>query len=286
MNTDLRRARRVKADEFYTRLSDVEAELSHYRGRFAGKVVYCNCDNPAESSFCRYFSREFGALGLRGLRATHPDGLWLELRGGGESLAGLDGDGDFRSAECRALLEDSDVVVTNPPFSLFREYVAQLAEWGGEFLILGSLNAITYREFFPLLRSGAVRLGVNNGPKTFDTREGPADHGNVVWYTNLDCSRRRGPLDLVREYSPERYPAYDDYPAIEVGRVKDIPADYDGEMGVPITFLDKHCPEQFEIVGLDRPLMQARTGRVSRFRLGGAEQYARIVIRRRHMEGR
>ena len=310
-NRNLNTAKRRRNDEFYTQLVDVESELSHYRDHLPGKVIYCNCDNPAESNFYRYFSDNFDTLRLGGLRATcyaggqglaqesGGRGLWLERRADGLSLTELEGDGDFRSAECRALLEDSDIVVTNPPFSLFREYVAQLAEWGGEFLILGRLDAVKYRDVFPLLADGVMWLGVDNGgckwfevPPEYEIASAGRQkveggrkyfsHGNICWFTNLDHGKRHDALVLRGSYArtPERYPAYDDYPAIEVGRVPDIPGDYDGEMGVPITFLDRHCPEQFEIVGLCRNLMKARSGRVDSFRLGGRKLYTRIVIRR------
>jgi hypothetical protein len=291
LNSDLNKAKHVKRGEFCTQLVDIENELRHYRRHFQGKIVYCNCDDPTVSNFYKYFSLNYGRLALRGLRTTcyrnpNPDAfsrrdsdraVWLECPGGGlldgayvpnaPVVRDLDGDGDFRSAECRELLESADVVVTNPPFSLFREYVAQLIESGKEFLILGQQNAIKYKEIFPLIQSGRMWLGVDNGGcKWFEvnpeyeiktesrqkTENGKRyfSMGSVSWFTNLDHAKRHEELILYREYSPEVYPTYDNYDAIEVSRVKDIPKDYDGLMGVPITFLDKHNPEQFEIVGV------------------------------------
>ena len=325
-NADLNSAKRAKKDEFYTQMADIDAEvgLDHYKAHFADKVVYCNCDDPEVSNFSKYFEEQWDYLKLKGLRTTcyrnrdsgvfsegeDAHGLLLKYSNGRKRKDGswvrqrpqrrvLDGDGGFESAECRKLLEGSDIVVTNPPFSRFREYVAQLIEWGGKFLIIGNVNALSYKEIFPLFQIGKMWMG----PSIFsgDREFGVPDHypltaassridaegkkyvrvKGVRWFTNMDHPKRHEPLDLAGvRYSPERYRRYDNYPAIEVKLVADIPADYDGEMGVPITFLDKYCPKQFEIVGLDRPLMKARTGRVSRFRLSGEEKFARIVIRR------
>ncbi len=328
-NRNLHKAKSNKKDEFYTQLVDIENELRHYSERFRGKVVYCNCDDPRVSNFFHYFAYNFRVLGLKKLITTcyknqqmdmfsqhdAEKAIWLEYDGtqnetGVPSVDDigihyLEGDGDFRSAECIELLKGADMVVTNPPFSLFREYVAQLIEYDKQFLIVGHQNAITYKEIFPLIKDNKLWLGITPRGKDmlFDVpkdyakelvatkKEGSAYRivdgvvygrlGSASWYTNLDYRQRHEELILYKSYSPEEYPKYDNYDAIEVGKTKEIPMDWDGAMGVPITFLDKYNPDQFEIVGLDRPLMTKLTGKVSRFWLGGTEKYARIVIRRR-----
>lgn len=274
------------------------------------------------SNFFHYFSYNFRQLGLKELIATsykscdadlfspHESAQAICLRYGGTSNENnipsddeiiqysLMGDGDFRSDECIAHLHAADIVVTNPPFSLFREYVAQLIHYDKKFLILGQQNAITYKEIFSLIKNKEIWLGVNNGgakwfqvnpdyriktPGRQKTENGYKfiSMGYVVWFTNLDHFKRHEELKPYRAYNPEDYPQYDNYDAIEVSRYLDIPADYDGVMGVPITFLDKHNPDQFEIIGMDRPLVFEMTGRVSRFRLKVREVYARIVIRKK-----
>ena len=319
-NQYFHRASHQQNDDFYTQLSDIENELKHYRHQFEGKVVYCNCDDPKISNFYHYFSHNFKFLGLKKLIATcyksrqydlfsnhdHEDSIWLECVGVENSSGSyipsepivrkLGGDGDFRSAKSIELLKTADIVVTNPPFSLFREYVAQLMEHQKNFLILGSQNAISYKEIFPLIKNREIWLGMDNGgTKWFEVKphytiktqsrqkiEGGKKYfsmGNIAWFTNLDHSKRHEELILYKQYSPEEYPKYDNYDAIEVGRYSDIPIDYDGEMGVPVTFLDKHNPNQFEIVGMDRPLIKELTGTQSRFRINNREIYARIVIR-------
>ena len=319
-NQYFHRASHQQNDDFYTQLSDIENELKHYRHQFEGKVVYCNCDDPKISNFYHYFSHNFKFLGLKKLIATcyksrqydlfsnhdHEDSIWLECVGVENSSGSyipsepivrkLGGDGDFRSAKSIELLKTADIVVTNPPFSLFREYVAQLMEHQKNFLILGSQNAISYKEIFPLIKNREIWLGMDNGgTKWFEvkphytiktqSRQKIEDGkkyfsmGNIAWFTNLDHSKRHEELILYKQYSPEEYPKYDNYDAIEVGRYSDIPIDYDGEMGVPVTFLDKHNPNQFEIVGMDRPLIKELTGTQSRFRINNREIYARIVIR-------
>jgi len=286
-----------QTDEFYTQLSDIEKELRHYTNHFEGKVVYCNCDDPRISAFFHYFSYRFERLGLKRLitacyknrerdlfsRHDSERAIWLEYNGSAKGgrvpdvedigIRELEGDGDFRSAECIELLKRADIVVTNPPFSLFREYVAQLVAYGKKFLIVGSQNAVTYKEIFPLIKDNTMWLGVT--PKGQDmlfdvpevyaqelvatAREGSAYRvvegvikgrlGNAAWFTNLDHKKRHEELILYKRYSPEEYPAYDNYDAINVDKVAEIPKDWDGAMGVPITFLDKHNPEQFEILG-------------------------------------
>lgn len=275
-NKNLTAAKNAKNDEFYTQLTDIEKELMHYRDHFKDKIVFCNCDDPTYSNFWKYFHLNFERLGLRKLIATHFDAekptYKLEYVGGndGDVEAGvvteLMQNGDFRSPECIELLQEADIVVTNPPFSLFREYVAQLMEYGKKFVIIGNMNAITYKEFFPLLKENKVWSGFGFNktmelavPDHYDTSKsvGVDEQGRqkvkvpaICWYTNLDIKKRHEPIDLVEKYSPEKYPKYDNYDAIEVSKTLDIPMDYDGVMGVPISFLDKYCPEQFEIVGL------------------------------------
>lgn len=287
-NRRLSSAKAAKKDEFYTQLPDIERELRRYREHFKGKVVYCNCDDPRVSNFFKYFSYNFEQLGLKKLittcyRSQHRDlfsqndserAISLEYTGMKDpdgrvpdpediGIRLLDGDGDFRSAESIELLEEADIVVTNPPFSLFREYVSQLMEHGKKLLIIGHQNAITYKEIFPLLRDDRLWLGYGfpGGATHFgskyediatatDRREGMIRVSGVHWFTNLEHNKRHEDLILYRSYSPEEYPAYDNFDAIEVSKTKEIPVGYDGVMGVPITFMDKYNPDQFEIVGI------------------------------------
>ena len=306
-NFSLSRARQQRNDEFYTQLPDIERELMHYEGHFQGKSVYCNCDDPCVSNFFHYFSYNFERLGLKKLiaacyrnqerdmfsRHDSERAIWLEYKGdakGGRvpdirdiGERKFERDGDFRSDECIELLKQADIVVTNPPFSLFRQYVAQLMEHGKKFLIVGSQNAITYREIFPLLQDNRMWLGVT--PKgqdmLFDVPESYAQElvetakegsaykvvegvikgrlGNAAWFTNLDHTKRHEGLILYKRYSPEEYPTYDNYDAINVDKTAKIPMDWGGVMGVPITFLDKHNPAQFEIVGITKTWFGAAT---------------------------
>lgn len=286
-NDNLHKAKDAKNDEFYTRIEDVAEELRHYKKHFAGKVVFCNCDDPTWSAFWRYFHLNFSELGLKKLIATHYDRTEptykMEYEGGDDNDAEvgvktpLEGNGDFRSEECLALLDECDIVVTNPPFSLFREFVGTLMEHNKKLIIWGNNNAITYKEFFPLLKENKVWLGYTaNKTCTFRVAEGYRfdekltaqfndgyKYGKVPAisiFTNLDIQKRHEKLILWQRYydddgnplpdAKERYPHYDNYDAINVGKVADIPIDYQGVMGVPITFLDKYNPEQFEIVGL------------------------------------
>ena len=272
-------AKRARLDEFYTQLSDIEKELRYYERHFAAKVVYCNCDDPRVSNFSRYFRLNFDRLGLKELvttcyRSQQLDAfskhdvdaaVGVEYDGSKETRLELGSDGDFRSEACIELLKRADVVVTNPPFSLFRKYVAQLVEHEKRFLIIGPMNAITYKEVFPLIRDSRMWLGRgfaqgNAYFKTpdperyargvFNEETGLVKFRNVHWFTNLDHAKRHEKLILYRRYSPEEYPKYDNYNAINVNRIAEIPMDYDGEMGVPVTFLDKHNPDQFKIVGV------------------------------------
>lgn len=303
MNSKLHLAKRAKNDEFYTRLEDVEAELAHYPDKFRDKTVYLNCDDPDRSAFWEYFEAEFQRLGLKRLIATHyTEG---EASFGKEILRGRDGvvrfdlagDGDFRNDECVELLKQSDIVVTNPPFSLFREFVAQLIEHGKEFLIIGNMNAITYKETFPLIKEGKIRTGVafNKAftfavPDSYFSKTGERDGEGrpvvkvpaIAWFTNLDHRKRHEEIPLYMKYegNEDHYPRYDNYDAINVNKVKEIPLDYDGVMGVPISFLGKHNPEQFEIVGQrhrvsGEPLPPGADG----WHIDGKRKYARIFIK-------
>ncbi len=287
-NKSLHAANKAKNDEFYTQLSDIENELRHYKHHFKDKTVYCNCDDPRISNFFHYFSYNFEHLGLKKLIATcyknqnsdlfsqndSEQAVWLEYTGDKDgngiptpeeiSVKPLKGDGDFRSEECIELLKQADIVVTNPPFSLFREYVAQLIEYDKNFIIIGNRNAITYKEIFPLIKNNQMWLG--NGFQAgnayfatpvrkiyaegvYDKETGLVKFRNCCWFTNLDIAKRHEELILYQTYNPADYPQYDNYDAIEVSKVADIPCDYNGVMGVPITFLDRYNPEQFEIIG-------------------------------------
>ena len=255
----LNSAKKAKNDEFYTQLSDVADELRHYRDHFRGKVIFCNCDDPTWSAFWRYFHLNFEFLGLKKLISTHYDRNMttykMEYEGGDDNNieAGvktpLEGNGDFRNKECLDLLDECDIVVTNPPFSLFREYVAVLMEHEKKFLIIGNKNAITYKEFFPLLKNDEVWIGCTNVKEFLQPDGSIKKFGNIGWFTNLDVAKHHEKLILWKNYTPEEYLKYDNYPGINVDKVSDIPCDYDGVMGVPITFMDSYCPEQFEIVG-------------------------------------
>ena len=276
-NTNLHSAKKAKNDEFYTQLSDIEKEMAHYKDFFKGKIVYCNCDDARESNFFQYFTLNFEYLGLKKLITTgyKADGKGVKLVYEGDKngnfmvddaevvVTELEGSGDFRSEECIELLKECDVVVTNPPFSLFREYVAQLMEYGKNFLIIGNMNAITYKEIFPYIKNNELWWGCSlHGtkchfivPNSYEGNNVFEENGvrygkvnNAIWFTNISHTKRNTPLDLYKKYSADEYPKYDNYDAIEVSRVSEIPMDYDGVIGVPITFLDKYCPTQFEIV--------------------------------------
>ncbi|MBQ1909231.1 MAG: adenine-specific methyltransferase EcoRI family protein [Bacteroidaceae bacterium] len=331
-NKTLTEAMRNKKDEFYTQLADIENELRHYREHFRGKVVLCNCDDPYESNFFKYFALNFNTLGLRKLIATCYDGspvqgneLLLDfgdltddpkkiaykveisevsdvngdgvvnltdvqhlLQNDKNVLSILKGSGDFRSQECIELLKQADIVCTNPPFSLFREYVTQLMKYEKKFLIIGHQNAITYKEIFPLIKENKLWLGYGfkGGAGHFtspykdiatagDHREGMIRVSGVHWFTNLETKKRHEELVLFKNYNAEDYPQYDNYDAINVDKTNDIPCDYDGVMGVPITFLDKYNPEQFEIV-------KFRKGNDDKdLSVNGKCPYFRILIRRK-----
>ena len=303
-NNNLHSAKRNKRDEFYTQLADIEKELMHYKTFFKGKVVYCNCDDARESNFFKYFSMNFEHLGLKKLISTgykdNGKGVLLTYEGDTNGnrivdneeiiVTELNGDGDFRSDECIEFLKEADVVVTNPPFSLFREYVAQLMKYNKKFLILGNMNSITYKEIFPYIKNNELWWGVSlNGtkcsfivPQNYEGSNVYEENGvrygkvnNAIWFTNIEHNKRNQPLDLYKKYSNE-YPKYDNYDAIEVSKVADIPMDYDGVMGVPITFLDKYCPTQFEIV-------RFRKGNDDKdLSINGKCPYFRILIKRKN----
>ena len=348
-NSTLSAAVKAKKDEFYTQLTDIEKEMRYYRKHFKGKTVLCNCDDPFESNFFKYFVLNFNRLGLKKLiatcYATSPiAGQQLSLFdvvGGDEEqrnkpykavvtkvydvtgdggvdmfdvaelfktheneLVELEGNGDFRSEECLALLDEADIVVTNPPFSLFREYVAVLMEHQKKFVIMGNINAVTYKEFFPLIKDGLVWPGASFNktmefilPDDYQKWNYRMADGRkvgkvptIAWYTNLDIKKRHEELILVKKYAghEDEYPKYDNYDAIEVSKVADIPFDYDGVMGVPITFLDKYSPDQFEIIGISgdlaNPLLIDGKRKTGRFYINGRRLYDRIAIRNKHPE--
>ena len=312
-NSNLTKAKKAKNDEFYTQITDIEKELVHYHDQLRDKVVFCNCDDPEWSNFWRYFDLNFDHIGLKGLIATHYDPekptYKLEIRRDpetGEKLppvrTDLKQNGDFRSPECVELLQECDVVVTNPPFSLFREYVAQLMQYGKKFIIIGNLNCVTYKEVFPLIKYNDLWMGATyfNGGATYFMGDpdlyDPKKMSNpkhayvkdgvlywrvngVRWFTNIDLAKRHEPLTLFRRYydDPSKYPHYDNYDAINVDRTVDIPEDYDGVMGVPISFLDKYCPEQFEIIRF----RHGDNGKDLCY--GGKTPYFRILIRKHRL---
>lgn len=349
-NKDLTAASKAKKDEFYTEKQVIEDELKNYRAYFRGKVVLCNCDDPYESYFFKYFASKFNPLGLKKLISicysgspvsgkevlfrwedlgiSHKDAYKIEI----SEVKDEDGDGredlsdvkfllqneknvitrldtgDFRSEECKKILEQADVVVTNPPFSLFRDYMAQLMAYNKKFLIIGNMNAITYKEVFPLIKQNKIWLGpsITSGDRKFfvpddypltaagcGIEKDGDDKGRhfirvkgVRWYTNLDHKRRHEKMILYKKYTPEEYPRYDNYDAINVNSTKDIPCDYFGAMGVPITFLDKYNPEQFEILNANdfrtnAPLKSTLLIKDKDGAINGKPTYARILIRRR-----
>lgn len=338
-NESLRKADREKNDEFYTRLTDIESELKYYAGHFNDKVIFCNCDDPFESNFFKYFAMNFNFLKLKKLICTCYDNspvaytqlsflgedsckkipnnnrkaYMIEitevkdyngdgaidlsdveylLKNDNNSLKLLKGNGDFRSEECINLLKQADIVVTNPPFSLFREYMAQLIEYEKKFVIIGNKNAITFKEIFPLLKENKIWCGYTI-PNNFLLPNGDITkkmQGLCRWYTNLDTVKRHEIMPLYKKYSAEEYPEYDNYKAINVDKVSDIPYDYDGVMGVPITFLDKYNPEQFEIIdAINRYSLfdifdtndKVRETHSHTCNIDGKAKYFRIIIRRK-----
>lgn len=279
-NGALNKASIAKEDEFYTKMSDIEKELKHYKGHFRDKVVFCNCDDPETSNFWKYFELNFEFLGLKKLIATHYEdskpSYKLELVRDENGDCRIDNqdivktplvqNGDFRSPECIEIMDSADIIVTNPPFSLFREYIALLLEYQKSFLVIGSQNNVTYREIFPLLKDNKLWLGYHSGdmefvvpdyykPRATRYREENGikyrSMGNICWFTNLDIEKRHENLILYKAYSESEYYEYINYNGINVNKVAEIPCDYNGVMGVPITFMDKYNPEQFEIMGID-----------------------------------
>ena len=259
-NTTLHRAKNKKNDEFYTLYTDVESELKHYTFHFVGKTVYCNCDDPTWSAFWKYFHLNFSILGLKKLISTHYDAdaptYKMEYEGGDDSNIGagmitqLEGDGDFRSQECVDLLDECDIVVTNPPFSMaVNSFIPQLIKHEKQFLIVGDLNWVPKAFVFPLIVKNKMWLGYNSIKQFLQPDGTIARFGNKLWFTNLDLLKRHEYIVLRKEYNSEEYPTYSNYNAINVDKIEDIPKDYDGLMGVPITFLTVHNPEQFEIIG-------------------------------------
>ncbi len=322
----LHEAKRAKKDDFYTQRVDIENEVKYYRSHFADRVVLCNCDDPRQSEFFKYFSANFEKLKLKRLIATcyksqdvdlfsqHDcEKAIMQIYDGDKNgnmivdddevgVHELKGDGDFRSPECVKLLKQADIIVTNPPFSLFREFVALLVKHGKKFLIIGNVNALTYKEIFPLIKRNELWLGasIHSGDRKFGVPEdyplnaagcGIDENGQrfirvkgVRWFTNLDYPQRHESLPLYKKYTPEEFPRYDNYNAINVNKTADIPEDYDGVMGVPITFLDKYNPEQFEILGItnhgDMAGIPFKNGNCFA-EVQGKRMYVRIFIRRR-----
>jgi hypothetical protein len=329
LNRSMIAAKASKQDDFYTQLSDIEKELRHYTAHFKGKTVLCNCDDPRVSNFFHYFSYNFEKLKLKKLITTcyknqqldlfskqdSESGIYLEYDGNKKGnrvpdpaeigIHKLRGDGDFRSEECIKLLKQADIVVTNPPFSLFREYVTQLGAMKKKFLVIANHNAITYREIFGLIKDNKIWLGYTHPvafivPDHYEMREVRSwrdekgtnwrSLGNACWFTNLDIEKRHEELPLYSTYDANVFPEYDNYDAIEIPRFKEIPRDYDGVMGVPLTFLEKYNPAQFEIVGSDYEVKQGLLpqlvkanwkGKTDRGYINGKRLYARLLIRKR-----
>lgn len=303
-NKNLRRAARVKNDEFYTRYEDIEAEVMKYRKQFAGKVVYLPCDDPAEkkSEFWSFFVNNFDAFGLKKLIATHYDEngqaykIWIEddLSGDGyiddsDALQeDLIGNGDFRSSECVEILKECDIVCTNPPFSLFREFIDLLITHKKEFLIIGNKNAFTYKEIFPLIKNNKIWVGYEQ-PKDFRLEDGTISNkvnGLCRWFTNMPTTKRNEEIILTKNYNEIDFPYLDNYNAINIGKVVNIPKDFDGYMAVPVTFIDKYNPNQFEIFGItntgeENPGIRLPNTAHGRPLLNGKELYIRILIKRK-----
>ena len=324
-NSNLNNAKKNKNDEFYTRLVDIENELRHYKDQFEDKVILCNCDDPFESNFFKYFALKFNNLKLKKLICTCYDGSKITgtqlslfdfmpeqdiisrktaykieinevldstadistlLENNKNKLTKLKGNGDFASEECLKILEKSDIVITNPPFSCMRAFVSTLFNYDKKFLIIGSKNAITYKEIFPLIKENKMWFGYTNVPKFIQPDGSEKQFGNVGWYTNLDVKIRHDYLTLYEHYRPEKYPKYDNYDAIEVSKVCEIPMDYDGVMGVSISFIDKYNPEQFEIIGLIAGNIKGLAGIQSKTEkdgpyINGKLKYGRILIKKK-----
>ena len=295
-NSSLRTAQAVKNDEFYTQISDIEQEIGNYRKHFKDKIIYMPCDNPEWSNFWHVLKSQYIYLHYKKIIATFYNGIVdtdkqpykLEYDGVNETKTFLDGNGDFRSEECTKILQESDIVITNPPFSLFREFVKWVMDADKKFLIIGNQNAITYKEIFPYLKENKMWLGYHN-VKTFKQDDGSEkDFGNVCWFTNLDIKKRHDTLETGCLYGddPSKYPTYDNYNAINCDKTNEIPDDYDGLIGVPITFLDKHCPAQYEIIdGIGRYsiLDNEATKKEGKYlsMINGEAKYFRLIIKRK-----
>ena len=354
LNKNLHKAKNARNDEFYTQLVDIEKELKHYKNQFRGKVVYCNCDDPFESNFFKYFAANFNALRLKklittsyvkspivggqlplfemeGLKPSGKEPFKIEIkevtdinRNGAINLDDVEyllkhvkntaiplkGDGDFRSEECIELLKEADIVVTNPPFTLFREYVAQLVKYKKRFLIIGNTNALTYKEIFKLIKQDKLRTGYTNFnvgmffvvPDDWEHFHHIDKDGKKIarvstscWFTNLEVKKHKQDIILYKKYTPEEYPKYDNYDAINVNKYTDIPYDYSGHIGVPITFIDKYNPEQFEIIDMCSSAGGSATGTIvpneygmsikdKRPLISGKNTYARIIIKNKKVK--
>jgi len=354
LNKNLHKAKNAKKDEFYTQLTDIEKEMKHYKGQFRGKVVYCNCDDPFESNFFKYFAANFNSLRLKklittsyvkspivggqlplfemeGLKPSGKEPFKIEIkevtdinRNGAINLDDVEyllkhdkntaiplkGDGDFRSEECIELLKEADIVVTNPPFTLFREYVAQLVKYKKRFLIIGNTNALTYKEIFKLIKEDKFRTGYTNFnvgmffvvPDDWEHFHHIDKDGKKIarvstscWFTNLEVEKHKRDITLYKKYTPEEYPKYDNYDAINVNKYTDIPYDYSGHIGVPITFIDKYNPEQFEIIDMCSSAGGSATGTIvpneygmsikdKRPLISGKNTYARIIIKNKKVK--
>lgn len=316
-NANLHKAKDAKNDEFYTQLTDISKEMMYYKEHFKDKIVFCNCDDPTWSAFWRYFHLNFAELGLKKLISTHyvkEEATYkMEYTGGDDNdieigvKTPLEGNGDFRNRECLDLLDECDIVVTNPPFSLFREYVAVLMEHKKKFIILSNMNALTYKEIFPLIRDNQLWYGasIHSGDRKFYVPDnypleaagcGVDEDGKryirvkgVRWYTNMDYSARHEELKLWKTYNESEFPKYENYDAININKYSEIPVDYNGVMGVPITILDFYCPEQFDILGISaswdetdimKCLKLSETHRHVPI-MNGKEMYRRIFIRKK-----
>ena len=314
LNKNLSQARVSRNDEFYTQLKDIENELRHYKDHFKGKTVYCNADDPRVSNFFHYFSYNFEYLGLKKLITTcyknqemdlfsmHDQESAIALVYEGEKDNGrvptvenigvieLSGDGDFRSPEAIEFLKEADIVVTNPPFSLFREYISQLIDYDKEFLVIGNINALTYKEIFPLIRENKMWLGYNSTRFFLQPDGSIFETARTYWYTNLDIRKRHEEFILYKKYDPEEYPEYDNYHAINIDKAVEIPRDYKGAMGVPITFIDKYNPDQFEILDAnnyrkneDVPYKDHGLIKDKESAINGKAKYVRVLIKNKRL---
>ena len=323
-NKSLGNAKKNKENEFYTQLTDIEKEMRHYKKYFKNKVILCNCDDPRESAFFKHFAMKFNDYKLKKLIATcykskNPDrfskndsrcSVWQtyegELKPDGSPnldkrlIRKMKSDGDFRKEECIEILKEADIVVTNPPFSLFREYIEQLVKYKKKYIVIGNINAINYKEIFPLIKNYKMWQGNNAGDMKFkvpshypprNTRYWQDEDGQkwrsfgtMCWYTNLDIKKRHEDLILFKKYSKKEYQKYDNYDAINVNKTQEIPIDYKGVMGVPISFMNKFNPDQFEIIGIIAGNIKGLAGIPSNIGkdgpyINGKLKYGRILIK-------